>query len=99
MLTEEGEKLLWGWATGGSVANIQDVRRSVVSALDEVRRLRGEAPPRIEVDHPDVAASVEPMALLCVEPEETMPYWKGRAQALEDEVRRLVDLARYLADD
>src|SRR5690349_13823375 len=98
-MTDAEERLLFGFSQGSLNVGSADLAGAIRSALHEVWRLRREAPPRVEVDRGDDTAPVGPMALLRVEPEETLPFWKGRAQALEDEVGRLVDLVRLLARD
>lgn len=109
-MTDAQEQVLWRWAVGSGPVDAREAREAAQAALFEVHRLRRwvEAPPRIEVaGGPDdgargtaaVGCQAGPMALLCGEAEETMLYWRGRAQALEDEVGRLVDLVRLLARD
>lgn len=103
-MTEAEERLLWSWSQGLANAEPDLVRQAVVSALDEVHRLRrgpavaGRGPGPGEGEQAG-KAEAPAVATLRIAPDETAPYWRGKAQALEDEVGRLVGLVRLLARD
>jgi hypothetical protein len=48
-MTESEETLLWSWIKGANDLDPVALREAATALLDEVRRLRAAAPPRIEI--------------------------------------------------